>query len=144
MCHAGARKTGRLQLTSGYGPLTLEQRRFNETNGYLVVRNVFGTGELDYIHERYKRILKSPNEFRGKVIGSIVRDIRIAKGEEDRSHLPAEYRWLVRNPNICNRCAVKTCAHAQTRARSRARMNTNDRTRLARKQHAQRHQDEWL
>lgn len=88
---------GKLTLTSEAGPLTLEQREFYEKNGYVVVRNVFPKGTFDDVHRHYLDICAHPEEHVGKRIINLVRDIRVVKGECDRSGLPNEYSVIKLN-----------------------------------------------
>lgn len=86
-----------LTLTDENGPLTLEQRRFYEKNGFVIVRNVFPKGVLNEIHNHYLQICSNPSEYVGKRIVNLVRDISIAKKECDRSNFPLEYSVIKLN-----------------------------------------------
>eukprot|EP00947_MAST-08B_sp_MAST-8B-sp1_P005269 g5269.t1 len=86
-----------MTLTSADGPLTLGQRRKYEEDGFLLVRGVFAPQEVAPLHEHYVEICRDAKRYQGKTVGQLVRDINIADGTIDTSHLPAEYSIIKLN-----------------------------------------------
>eukprot|EP00945_MAST-04E_sp_MAST-4E-sp1_P004205 g4205.t1 len=86
-----------LTLTRDNGPLSLQQRLFYEKNGYVVVKKVFAPGTFDYIHRHYIDVCRNKSKYVGKRVISLVRDINVVKGLDDKSHLPKEFSVIKMN-----------------------------------------------
>jgi len=73
-------ETSSLKYSLDYpnSPLTLDDRKFYEENGYLVVKNLFSTQELDVYAKRFQEICEGKVKVPGMVV---MRDVAIAKSE---------------------------------------------------------------
>ena len=69
--------------TRAEGPLTAEQRRRYEEDGFVIVRGVFDPAELAPLHDKYIDICRNPKDYLFKTVGNLTRDINVVDGTTD-------------------------------------------------------------
>ena len=84
-------------LTAEAGPLSREQRRLYERDGYVLCKGVFQPGELAHIHQHYLEVCREPERYVGSRVVSLTRDVNVVKGIEPRDHLPREFSTIKLN-----------------------------------------------